>query len=197
MRGARFTHIIYLGSEGKTEVRYLQDLTLKREVKIKRLVEEAGPVKLCENFIKEASKFSHEPNASYWILFDHDSRQDLLRKAYDIIDKHNQSKRKNFYINISLSTPCIEIWPLAHLKTKDFPKNTKAAQSLLKKEMPGYDHAHNPYFNIKQLKGNEEQAIKIADQWKKLLGDTKEYEAPLYAGIYELVIFILKYREKE
>ncbi len=156
---------LYLFVEGKTERGYMQDFAKQNlHIQIKIVKETSSRPKL----IEEALKFSKEYKLDSWIVFDQDDKFEEAREIYNKADTFNREHRAQ--IHIIYSAPCFELWLLIHFQN-NIPSSVKEVQRCLREHIK-YNHGKNPTINIEKLKFGYENAVKIAKQLKKSLGDT-------------------------
>jgi hypothetical protein len=90
-----------------------------------------------------------------WIIFDKDDVEDAtINKVFAMATARN--------IHIGYSNPCLEIWPLLHLKSHTAHIHRHDLQRLLNAHMPNYDHEKGAYIDFDLIAENSEDAIKRA-----------------------------------
>lgn len=177
-----FKLVIYLFSEGDTELDYLQKFVRQQGkkdlVQINRIMRNPNPVTLVQMAIKQFKDLREIKQSEVWVIFDHDGRNKEVRKAIDLVRQSGKD------IHIAFMKPCMEIWPLLH-RGIDNVSTPDQAQQKLAEVMPAYRHNGSPYFDLIKMT-DYDGAVTKAKQWKQSLGEEPEYNASKYAGIYEL-----------
>lgn len=181
-RRFKFDLVIYLFSEGATEVDYLEQFIRQNSktenVKIIRRKICSDQIKLTQSAIDWAKNNPLQQHEEIWLIFDDDGKSDNVKQAYTMVDS---SKYK---INIAYNKPCIEIWPLLHNHINNV-SNQSQAQSKLHEIMKSYKHDHYPYFDLSKMP-DYEYAVAQAKSWKTSLNNDPEYVSSKFAGIYKL-----------
>lgn len=204
-----FELVLYLFSEGSTEIEYLKDLVryLKLEKRI-RVISPIQPVSAPHKLLDESlrwieRKYQRESlgkrvRVEFWLLFDDDERPDEMERLQSAIST-NQKRIEKAGLRFAWMAPCIELWPLLHLMVPSrTPQAHHAIQSRLEREMPSYKHEGNPYFNLSGDLGDPqkinlailrgEQLSASVDPFPQCLG-----HATRYAGIHPIVKQILSF----
>lgn len=181
-RRLKFELVIYLFSEGATEVDYLEQFIRQNSktenVKIIRRKICSDQIKLTQSAIDWAKNNPLQQHEEIWLIFDDDGKSDNVKQAYTMVDS---SKYK---INIAYNKPCIEIWPLLHNHVNNV-SNQSQAQRKLHEIMPAYKHDHSPYFDLSKMP-DYKYAVTQAKSWETSLNGDPEYTSSKFAGIYKL-----------
>ena len=193
----RFSSTVYLFHEGRTELKYFQDISQESSVHIIHRERDAAPVKLLEKafrFVKKDGRFilRTTPDPHVWVLFDDDEKPDI-RDAADWFDRNRLSIplpfRERFHVGYM--KPCIELWGmLCHPKGRTAFRRAHthtAMQHELHRVMPSYDHDANPYFDAGSMTETA-FACKTAENWERSSGSFPACCGTSYfAGIHSLV----------
>lgn len=195
-----FDKIIYLFTEGDTELRYLQDVAQGRRVKVVPVDEVSTPWVLTSKARDWAwanrKLFSDDSKRSIWVIFDDDEKtQDIARTKNELNNLPKGFRKGGVVPDISIGymKPCIEIWGAMCVQgdAKGIPSMHTQMEAKLKKVMKGYDHNSNRYFDLKQMTKTQ-QAIDLAKDWEKTYGKFPKCvgTAARFAGIATLVEMI-------
>ena len=181
-RRLKFELVIYLFSEGATEIDYLEQFVRQNNktenVKVIRRKICPDPIILAQSAIDWAKNNPLQQHEEIWLIFDDDGRCDKIRQTFKKIDS------SEFNINIAYNKPCIEIWPLLHNHI-DNVSNQSQAQSKLHNIMKSYKHDRCPYFDLSKMP-DYEYALTQARSWKTSLNKDPEYTSSKFAGVYKL-----------
>lgn len=169
--------------EGKTEEAYIQEFAKCNPlIKVIIVAVDSSRPKL----VKKAVEYSKKNGLDTWII----DKLSEAKKIYAQVEEFN--KKHKAQINIIYSVPCIEVWFLIHfVKADNVPCSAKQVQKNLGQYL-NYDHGKHPIPDIDKLEPGYDQAVQTAKKWKESLGDTPEYEASLFTGMYKLTEFIKK-----
>ena len=198
----RFSTVIYLFCEGKTESEYLKELSSGSGFRIVTRGEEASPASLIESavdFLLDADiakDFKANPNNEVWIVFDDDEKPEvpIAMKAFSAALRRIKKAGLGSQIRVGFMKPCIELWAVMSLpgglRAFGNAKGHRKMESLLRSLMPTYRHDGNPYFDISKMTEWRE-ACKRARDWERQWGPFPDCaSATWYAGIHELVMRI-------
>lgn len=196
-----FDKVIYLFTEGETELRYLQDLAQGRRVKIVPVSEISTPWLLtskARDWAWEKRKlFSGSSSNLIWVVFDDDEKTAEIERTKNELHNPPRGFRKGGAlppISIAYMKPCIEIWGAMCVQgnAKGLPSVHTKMESQLKKIMKGYDHNSSRYFDLKQMTKTQ-QAIDLAMSWEQTYGCFPQCvgSAARFAGIASLVKMII------
>lgn len=185
--------VIYIACEGGstgTEGTYIKDLCKKYNCVPQFIYKgSADPATLSNVAVSFSSKNPKRSGENFeiWIVFDNDDIKSV-KAAFARVDGYNRFLQKNCVpVNIAFNSPCIEVWGMLCCGKKPKVSTAAVMQGLLKNEMPSYHHERSPRFDFDKMEEGYEEALKIAVAWKNSLGDSPEYSAALFAGIYKLV----------
>ena len=185
----RFSTVIYLFCEGKTESEYLKELSSGSGFRIVTRGEEASPASLIESavdFLLDADiakDFKANPNNEVWIVFDDDEKPEvpIAMKAFSAALRRIKKAGLGSQIRVGLP---------GGLRAFGNAKGHRRMESLLRSLMPTYRHDGNPYFDISKMTEWRE-ACKRAQDWERQWGPFPDcVSATWYAGIHELVMRI-------
>lgn len=197
-RKEAFELTIYLFSEGGTESRYLQDISLKSKVKVIEQCRVSSPrviVSKARDWAYDNRSLLLNSKSQVWALFDDDEKNlDIQQAIVEFKKTPKKCKTKIPAINVGYMKPCIELWGAMCItgNAESLPQMHVQMESKLKKIMRGYDHDGNRYFDVGQMKKTE-KALDWAKAWEKQFGPFPDCvgHAPKFAGIYSLVERIL------
>lgn len=195
----RFSTVIYLFCEGKTESEYLKELSSGSGFRIVNRGEEASPASLIESAIDFlldadiAKDFKFNPNNEVWIVFDDDEKPEVpvAMKAFPAALRRIKNADLRSRIHVGFMKPCIELWAVmclpGGLHAFENAKGHRKMESLLRRLMPAYRHDGNPYFDVSKMTEWRE-ACKRAQDWERQWGSFPDCaSATWYAGIHGLV----------
>ena len=190
-----FEFVVYLFSEGETEVRYLKDLSKGKNVQVVRCGMDATPWSLMRTARKWAflNRRRIGKGSGIWVIFDDDEKNaDIAKTVAELgqLPKGCNKKSAMPVINVGYMKPCIELWGAMCVlgNANGLPQMHGQMESRLKVIMRGYDHDTDRYFDVKQMVKTTE-AIKLAMSWVSEFGEFSHCvgSAAHYAGIAPLV----------
>lgn len=196
-----FDKVVYLFTEGETELRYLQDLAQGRGVKVVPVREVSTPwllTSIARDWAWANRKlFSSSSSNLIWVVFDDDEKTAEIERTKNELHNPPRGFRKGGVlpsISIAYMKPCIEIWGAMCVQgnAKGLPSVHTKMESQLKKIMKGYDHDSHRYFDLKQMVKTQ-QAIALALSWERTHGRFPRCvgSAARFAGIAALVKMIV------
>lgn len=174
---------IVIACEGKnTEPEYLKKCISHYSaglVRLRVLPQRGEPIAIVEAAINEKkdliqkarkSKDSFDYCFRVWAIFDRDDHESYNEAI--LLAKKNK-------IDLAISNPCFELWPLLHLSNSANQDDRHQVQRRLNQIMPNYHHERGAYIDFDLIKDHFDVAHSRADQINKnCLNSGDEYGRP-------------------